>query len=144
VCRNRHCHDGDANDGNGGGDDNTSFGSTVVSGTHREDRQKDVNATSPDQTREPKPVSFFVRRACPMVSMPHGLCHMIYEEDGRIFEGDWCMLLDKTNNCHPMFDLGGACVRIMLVLVLVTIVGVFCCSIPSHTLSFVHGSCSYF
>jgi hypothetical protein len=33
---------------------------------------------------------------------------MIYEEDGRIFEGDWCMLLDKQLSSYVRFG-GSLC-----------------------------------
>mmetsp|Transcript_4145 Transcript_4145/g.11824 ORF Transcript_4145/g.11824 Transcript_4145/m.11824 type:complete len:413 (-) Transcript_4145:307-1545(-) len=68
-------------------DDNRSLGQTVASSTYGEDRQKVVNQPLLDPCGDEGACTLvFVLR---MTSMPHGLGRMIYEEDGRVYEGDW-------------------------------------------------------
>mmetsp|Transcript_1700 Transcript_1700/g.3664 ORF Transcript_1700/g.3664 Transcript_1700/m.3664 type:complete len:684 (+) Transcript_1700:94-2145(+) len=66
--------------------DNQSLGQTVASSTYGEDRQKVVNKTLLDPYGDKGVYTGVVLRT---TGMPHGLGRMVYEEDGRIFEGDW-------------------------------------------------------
>ena len=67
-------------------EDNQSLGQTVASSTYGEDRQKVVNKTLLDPYGDKGGYTGVVLRT---TGMPHGLGKMVYEEDGRIFEGDW-------------------------------------------------------
>jgi hypothetical protein len=67
-------------------EDNQSLGQTVASSTYGEDRQKVVNKTLLDPYGDKGVYTGVVLRT---TGMPHGLGKMVYEEDGRIFEGDW-------------------------------------------------------
>lgn len=67
-------------------EDNQSLGQTVASSTYGEDRQKVVHKTLLDPYGDKGVYTGVVLRT---TGMPHGLGRMVYEEDGRIFEGDW-------------------------------------------------------
>jgi hypothetical protein len=67
-------------------DDNRSLGQTVASSTYGEDRQKVINKTLLDPYGDKGCYTGVVLRT---TGMPHGLGRMVYEEDGRIYEGDW-------------------------------------------------------
>ena len=67
-------------------DDNTSLGNTVASSTYGEDRQKVVNHTVTDPYGDQGMYTGVILRS---TGMPHGLGRMVYEEDGRVYEGDW-------------------------------------------------------
>jgi hypothetical protein len=71
-----------------GEEDNQSLGHTVASSTYGEDRQKVANKTLLDPYGDRGIYTGVVLRT---TGMPHGLGRMVYEEDGRIFEGDWCV-----------------------------------------------------
>lgn len=66
--------------------DEKSLGQTVASSTYGEDRQKVVNKSLLDPYGDKGTYTGVVLRS---TGMPHGLGRMIYEEDGRIYEGDW-------------------------------------------------------
>jgi hypothetical protein len=67
-------------------EDNQSLGHTVASSTYGEDRQKVANKTLLDPYGDRGVYTGVVLRT---TGMPHGLGRMVYEEDGRVFEGDW-------------------------------------------------------
>jgi hypothetical protein len=67
------------------GDDIT-LGQTVASSTYGEDRIKVVEKELLDPYGDKGTYTGVVLRT---TGMPHGLGRMIYEEDGRIYEGDW-------------------------------------------------------
>ncbi|KAG7370893.1 2-isopropylmalate synthase [Nitzschia inconspicua] len=67
-------------------DDEITLGQTVASSTYGEDRIKVVNQQLLDPYGDKGVYTGVVLRT---TGMPHGLGRMIYEEDGRIFEGDW-------------------------------------------------------
>jgi hypothetical protein len=64
----------------------TSIGNTVASSTYGEDRQKVVSQTLLDPYGDKGRYSGVVLRS---TGMPHGLGRMVYEDDGRTYEGDW-------------------------------------------------------
>jgi hypothetical protein len=66
--------------------DNTSVGITIASSTYGEDRHKVVNRSLLDPYGDRGMYSGVVLRS---TGMPHGLGRMVYEDDGRTFEGDW-------------------------------------------------------
>ena len=66
--------------------DEMSLGQTVASSTYGEDRQSVKNKTLLDPYGDKGVFTGVVLRT---TGMPHGLGRMIYEEDGRIYEGDW-------------------------------------------------------
>ena len=74
--------------------DEGSLGNTVASSTYGEDRQKVVKQPLLDPYGDKGIYTGVVLRS---TGMPHGLGRMVYEEDGRIYEGDWyvseCKLL---------------------------------------------------
>ena len=70
--------------------DEKSLGQTVASSTYGEDRQKVVNKSLLDPYGDKGTYTGVVLRS---TGMPHGLGRMIYEEDGRIYEGDWYVLV---------------------------------------------------
>lgn len=74
-------------------EDNQSLGQTVASSTYGEDRQKVVNKTLLDPYGDRGIYTGVVLRT---TGMPHGLGRMVYEEDGRVFEGDWYVLYIYT------------------------------------------------
>jgi len=63
-----------------------SAGNTVASSTYGEDRQKVVSQTLLDPYGDKGRYSGVVLRS---TGMPHGLGRMVYEDDGRTYEGDW-------------------------------------------------------
>jgi len=63
-----------------------SLGNTVASSTYGEDRQKVVSQTLLDPYGDKGRYSGVVLRS---TGMPHGLGRMVYEDDGRTYEGDW-------------------------------------------------------
>eukprot|EP00547_Thalassionema_nitzschioides_P007213 CAMPEP_0194221368 /NCGR_PEP_ID=MMETSP0156-20130528/30399_1 /TAXON_ID=33649 /ORGANISM="Thalassionema nitzschioides, Strain L26-B" /LENGTH=701 /DNA_ID=CAMNT_0038951741 /DNA_START=239 /DNA_END=2344 /DNA_ORIENTATION=- len=63
-----------------------SAGNTVASSTYGEDRQKVVSRTLLDPYGDKGRYSGVVLRS---TGMPHGLGRMVYEDDGRTYEGDW-------------------------------------------------------
>mmetsp|Transcript_28536 Transcript_28536/g.47229 ORF Transcript_28536/g.47229 Transcript_28536/m.47229 type:complete len:872 (+) Transcript_28536:251-2866(+) len=65
---------------------NMSYGNTVASSTYGEDRQKVVSQTLLDPYGDKGRYSGVVLRS---TGMPHGLGRMVYEDDGRTYEGDW-------------------------------------------------------
>ena len=65
---------------------NMSMGNTVASSTYGEDRQKVVSRTLLDPYGDQGRYSGVVLRS---TGMPHGLGRMVYEDDGRTYEGDW-------------------------------------------------------
>jgi DNA gyrase/topoisomerase IV subunit A len=67
-------------------DDGITIGQTVASSTYGEDRIKVVQKELLDPYGDKGVYTGVVLRT---TGMPHGLGRMIYEEDGRIFEGDW-------------------------------------------------------
>jgi hypothetical protein len=70
--------------------DEKSLGQTVASSTYGDDRQKVVNQNLLDPYGDKGMYTGVVLRS---TGMPHGLGRMIYEEDGRIYEGDWCVFV---------------------------------------------------
>ena len=66
--------------------DEGSLGNTVASSTYGEDRQKVVKQPLLDPYGDKGIYTGVVLRS---TGMPHGLGRMVYEEDGRIYEGDW-------------------------------------------------------
>jgi hypothetical protein len=66
--------------------DNTSVGNTVASSTYGDDRQKVVSHILLDPYGDSGRFSGVVLRS---TGMPHGLGRMVYEDDGRTYEGDW-------------------------------------------------------
>ena len=68
------------------GDDGKSLGNTVASSTYGEDRQKVVAQTLLDPYGDKGKYTGIVLRS---TGMPHGLGRMVYEDDGRTYEGDW-------------------------------------------------------
>ncbi len=70
-------------------DDERSLGQTVASSTYGEDRLKVVNQSLLDPYGDKGTYTGVVLRS---TGMPHDLGRMIYEEDGRIYEGDWSVL----------------------------------------------------
>mmetsp|Transcript_21953 Transcript_21953/g.52250 ORF Transcript_21953/g.52250 Transcript_21953/m.52250 type:complete len:765 (-) Transcript_21953:59-2353(-) len=67
-------------------DDDKSLGHTIASSTHGDDRMKVVNKKLLDPYGDKGTYTGVVLRN---TGMPHGLGRMIYEEDRRVFEGDW-------------------------------------------------------
>jgi hypothetical protein len=67
-------------------DDNISIGNTVASSTYGEDRQKVVSQVLLDPYGDRGRFTGVVLRS---TGMPHGLGRMVYEDDGRTYEGDW-------------------------------------------------------
>lgn len=78
-------------------DDEKSLGQTVASSTYGEDRQKVVNKSILDPYGDKGTFTGVVLRS---TGMPHGLGRMIYEEDGRIYEGDWYVAILWTAHVH--------------------------------------------
>jgi hypothetical protein len=78
-------HSANDNDDNEPIDDAT-VGQTVASSTYGEDRIKVANRSLLDPYGDKGIYTGVVLRT---TGMPHGLGRMIYEEDGRIYEGDW-------------------------------------------------------
>lgn len=82
----------DKNHDNGGDSDddtsldNTSVGNTVASSTYGDDRQKVVSQLLLDPYGDSGRYSGVILRS---TGMPHGLGRMVYEDDGRTYEGDW-------------------------------------------------------
>ena len=68
------------------GEDGRSMGGTVASSTYGEDRQKVVEQTLLDPYGDKGRYTGVVLRS---TGMPHGLGRMLYEDDGRTYEGDW-------------------------------------------------------
>lgn len=68
------------------GDDEKSLGQTVASSTYGDDRVKVVNKKLLDPYGDKGTYTGVVLRN---TGMPHGLGRMVYEEDRRVFEGDW-------------------------------------------------------
>ena len=66
--------------------DEITLGQTVASSTYGEDRIKVVEKDLLDPYGDKGTYTGVVLRT---TGMPHGLGRMIYEEDGRIYEGDW-------------------------------------------------------
>lgn len=66
--------------------DNTSVGNTIASSTYGEDRHKVINRSLLDPYGDRGTYSGVVLRS---TGMPHGVGRMVYEDDGRTFEGDW-------------------------------------------------------
>lgn len=66
--------------------DERSVEQTVASSTYGEDRQKVVNKQLLDPYGDKGVYTGVILRS---TGMPHGLGRMIYDEDGRIYEGDW-------------------------------------------------------
>jgi hypothetical protein len=66
--------------------DNTSVGNTVASSTYGDDRQKVVSQLLLDPYGDSGRYSGVILRS---TGMPHGLGRMVYEDDGRTYEGDW-------------------------------------------------------
>lgn len=75
-------------------DDTRSLGQTVASSTYGEDRQKVVNKTLLDPYGDKGCYTGVVLRT---TGMPHGLGRMVYEEDGRVYEGDWYVAISLSN-----------------------------------------------
>jgi len=67
-------------------DDDKSLGQTVASSTYGDDRVKVANKKLLDPYGDKGTYTGVVLRN---TGMPHGLGRMVYEEDRRIFEGDW-------------------------------------------------------
>jgi len=67
-------------------DDDKSLGQTVASSTYGDDRVKVVNKKLLDPYGDKGTYTGIVLRN---TGMPHGLGRMVYEEDQRVFEGDW-------------------------------------------------------
>jgi len=67
-------------------DDDRSLGQTVASSTYGDDRVKVVNKKLLDPYGDKGTYTGVVLRN---TGMPHGLGRMVYEEDRRVFEGDW-------------------------------------------------------
>ena len=67
-------------------DDDRSLGQTIASSTHGDDRMKVVSKKLLDPYGDKGTYTGVVLRN---TGMPHGLGRMIYEEDRRVFEGDW-------------------------------------------------------
>lgn len=67
-------------------DDDKSLGQTVASSTYGDDRVKVVNKKLLDPYGDKGTYTGVVLRN---TGMPHGLGRMVYEEDRRVFEGDW-------------------------------------------------------
>ncbi len=67
-------------------DDDGSLGQTVASSTYGDDRVKVTNKTLLDPYGDKGTYTGVVLRN---TGMPHGLGRMVYEEDRRVFEGDW-------------------------------------------------------
>jgi hypothetical protein len=67
-------------------DDGITIGQTVASSTYGEDRIKVIQKELLDPYGDKGVYTGVVLRT---TGMPHGLGRMIYEEDGRIYEGDW-------------------------------------------------------
>ena len=63
-----------------------SMGNTVASSTYGEDRQKVASQNLLDPYGDKGKFSGIVLRS---TGMPHGLGRMVYEDDGRTYEGDW-------------------------------------------------------
>jgi len=66
--------------------DDVTIGLTVASSTYGEDRIKVVNRELLDPYGDKGTYTGVILQT---TGMPHGLGRMIYEEDGRIYEGDW-------------------------------------------------------
>lgn len=66
--------------------DERSLEQTVASSTYGEDRQKVVSKQLLDPYGDKGVYTGVILRS---TGMPHGLGRMIYDEDGRIYEGDW-------------------------------------------------------
>jgi hypothetical protein len=79
-------------------DDDRSLGQTVASSTYGEDRVKVVNQSLLDPYGDKGTYTGVVLRS---TGMPHDLGRMIYEEDGRIYEGDWSVFVDLFVLCLP-------------------------------------------
>lgn len=71
-------------------DDDVTLGQTVASSTYGEDRVKVVNQSLLDPYGDKGTYTGIILRS---TGMPHDLGRMIYEEDGRIYEGDWSVFL---------------------------------------------------
>ena len=67
-------------------DDDGSLGQTVASSTYGDDRVKVTNKKLLDPYGDKGTYTGVVLRN---TGMPHGLGRMMYEEDRRVFEGDW-------------------------------------------------------
>ncbi len=67
-------------------DDDGSLGQTVASSTYGDDRVKVTNKKLLDPYGDKGTYTGVVLRN---TGMPHGLGRMVYEEDRRVFEGDW-------------------------------------------------------
>lgn len=67
-------------------DDDRSLGQTVASSTYGDDRVKVMNKKLLDPYGDKGTYTGVVLRN---TGMPHGLGRMVYEEDRRVFEGDW-------------------------------------------------------
>jgi hypothetical protein len=67
-------------------DDDRSLGQTVASSTYGDDRVKVTNKKLLDPYGDKGTYTGVVLRN---TGMPHGLGRMVYEEDRRVFEGDW-------------------------------------------------------
>lgn len=78
----------DSGSSSGGGDNTDAFtvGNTVATSTYGEDRQKVVNQTVLDPYGDSGQYTGVVLLS---TGMPHGLGRMVYEDDGRTYEGDW-------------------------------------------------------
>jgi len=66
--------------------DNKSISNTVASSTYGDDRQKVFAQTLLDPYGDRGRFTGLVLRS---TGMPHGVGRMVYEDDGRTFEGDW-------------------------------------------------------
>jgi hypothetical protein len=77
--------------------DETSMGQTVASSTYGEDRQKVVNKALLDPYGDKGVYTGVILRS---TGMPHGLGRMIYDEDGRIYEGDWYGTIFTLGTLH--------------------------------------------
>jgi hypothetical protein len=66
--------------------DDATCGDTIASSTYGEDKIKVVNKELLDPYGDKGTYTGVMLRS---TGMPHGLGRMIYEEDGRVYEGDW-------------------------------------------------------
>jgi hypothetical protein len=109
---------------------------TAISLKYGEDRQKVVKQALLDPYGDKGIYTGVVLRSTG--GMPHGLGRMVYEEDGRIYEGDWYVVY----NCHAcgMFALDCRSSLVFLVVVCVMkpyphpLTGLISCSLCSFRL----------